>query len=395
MTTYFNYPSKELQDELREIAQKIVAPGKGILAADESGPTMGKRLQDIGVENTEDNRRAYRQLLFSTDPKLAENISGVILFHETLYQKADDGTPFAEILKKKGIILGIKVDEGVVPLFGSEDEVTTQGLDDLAARCAQYKKDGCDFAKWRCVLKIGKNTPSYQSILENANVLARYASICQSQRIVPIVEPEVLPDGDHDLDGAQKVTETVLAAVYKALSDHHVYLEGTLLKPNMVTAGQSAKKNTPEEIALTTVQALRRTVPAAVTGVTFLSGGQSEEEATVNLSAINNVPLIRPWALTFSYGRALQASVLRAWAGKKENIAAGQNELLKRAKANGEAACGNYTAGSVKGFAGKDTLHVDDHRPIPRPVRVFTCPAQFRRLPAMPTSLSPSTNTKS
>lgn len=266
MTTYFNYPSKELQDELREIAQKIVAPGKGILAADESGPTMGKRLQDIGVENTEDNRRAYRQLLFSTDPKLAENISGVILFHETLYQKADDGTPFAEILKKKGIILGIKVDKGVVPLFGSEDEVTTQGLDDLAARCAQYKKDGCDFAKWRCVLKIGKNTPSYQSILENANVLARYASICQSQRIVPIVEPEVLPDGDHDLDRAQKVTETVLAAVYKALSDHHVYLEGTLLKPNMVTAGQSAKKNTPEEIALATVQALRRTVPAAVTG---------------------------------------------------------------------------------------------------------------------------------
>ncbi|KMZ06037.1 uncharacterized protein Dsimw501_GD18141, isoform B [Drosophila simulans] len=395
MTTYFNYPSKELQDELRDIAQRIVAPGKGILAADESGPTMGKRLQDIGVENTEDNRRAYRQLLFSTDPKLAENISGVILFHETLYQKADDGTPFAEILKKKGIILGIKVDKGVVPLFGSEDEVTTQGLDDLAARCAQYKKDGCDFAKWRCVLKIGKNTPSYQSILENANVLARYASICQSQRIVPIVEPEVLPDGDHDLDRAQKVTETVLAAVYKALSDHHVYLEGTLLKPNMVTAGQSAKKNTPEEIALATVQALRRTVPAAVTGVTFLSGGQSEEEATVNLSAINNVPLIRPWALTFSYGRALQASVLRAWAGKKENIAAGQNELLKRAKANGEAACGNYEAGSVEGFAGKDTLHVDNHKPIPRPARVFTCPAQFRRLPAMPTSLSPSTNTKS
>eukprot|EP00099_Drosophila_melanogaster_P010225 NP_001262985.1 aldolase, isoform L [Drosophila melanogaster] len=362
MTTYFNYPSKELQDELREIAQKIVAPGKGILAADESGPTMGKRLQDIGVENTEDNRRAYRQLLFSTDPKLAENISGVILFHETLYQKADDGTPFAEILKKKGIILGIKVDKGVVPLFGSEDEVTTQGLDDLAARCAQYKKDGCDFAKWRCVLKIGKNTPSYQSILENANVLARYASICQSQRIVPIVEPEVLPDGDHDLDRAQKVTETVLAAVYKALSDHHVYLEGTLLKPNMVTAGQSAKKNTPEEIALATVQALRRTVPAAVTGVTFLSGGQSEEEATVNLSAINNVPLIRPWALTFSYGRALQASVLRAWAGKKENIAAGQNELLKRAKANSQACQGIYVPGSIPSFAGNANLFVAQHK---------------------------------
>ncbi|XP_030571785.1 fructose-bisphosphate aldolase isoform X4 [Drosophila novamexicana] len=332
MTTYFNYPSKELQEELRTIAQAIVAPGKGILAADESVSTMGKRLKDIGVENTDENRRAYRQLLFTSDDKLAENISGVILFDETVYQKADDGTTFIQCLRKKGIIPGIKVDTGVVPLMGSEDESTTQGLDDLAKRCAKYKKEGCDFAKWRCVLKIGKNTPSYQAILENANVLARYASICQSERIVPIVEPEVLPDGEHDLDRAQKVTETVLAAVYKALNDHHVYLEGTLLKPNMVTAGQGAKKNTPEEIALATVTALRRTVPSAVPGVTFLSGGQSEEEATVNLSAINNVPLTRPWALTFSYGRALQASVLRAWGGKKENVAAGQGELIKRAR---------------------------------------------------------------
>ncbi|KAL7730636.1 hypothetical protein ACLKA6_003414 [Drosophila palustris] len=360
MTTYFNYPSKELQEELKCIAQAIVAPGKGILAADESVSTMGKRLKDIGVENTDENRRAYRQLLFTTDDKLAENISGVILFDETLYQKADDGTPFVQLLKKKGIIPGIKVDKGVVPLFGSEDESTTQGLDDLAARCAKYKKEGCDFAKWRCVLKIGKNTPSYQSILENANVLARYASICQSERIVPIVEPEVLPDGDHDLDRAQKVTETVLAAVYKALNDHHVYLEGTLLKPNMVTAGQSAKvKNTPEEIGLATVQALRRTVPAAVPGVTFLSGGQSEEEASVNLSAINKVPLVRPWALTFSYGRALQASVLRAWGGKKENIGAGQNELLKRARANGEASLGKYVPGSAGTDSG--SLFIANH----------------------------------
>ncbi|XP_017849087.1 fructose-bisphosphate aldolase isoform X1 [Drosophila busckii] len=362
MTTYFNYPSKELQEELKSIAQAIVAPGKGILAADESVSTMGKRLKDIGVENTDDNRRAYRQLLFTTDDKLAENISGVILFHETLYQKADDGTPFVQLLKKKGIIPGIKVDSGVVPLMGSEDETTTQGLDNLAARCAQYKKDGCDFAKWRCVLKIGKNTPSYQSILENANVLARYASICQSERIVPIVEPEVLPDGDHDLDRAQKVTETVLAAVYKALNDHHVYLEGTLLKPNMVTAGQSAKKNTPEEIGLATVQALRRTVPSAVPGITFLSGGQSEEEATVNLSAINKVALLKPWALTFSYGRALQASVLKAWGGKKENVAAGQAELLKRARANSEATYGCYEPGSVQGAAGGTGQFVKDHR---------------------------------
>ncbi|CAH2236291.1 jg7054 [Pararge aegeria aegeria] len=324
--------------------------------------TMGKRLQDIGVENTEENRRKYRQLLFSTDPAISENISGVILFHETLYQKADDGTPLVALLEKRGIIPGIKVDKGVVPLFGSEDECTTQGLDDLAQRCAQYKKDGCHFAKWRCVLKIGRNTPSYQAIMENANVLARYASICQSQRIVPIVEPEVLPDGEHDLDRAQKVTEQVLAAVYKALSDHHVYLEGTLLKPNMVTAGQSCKKTyTPMDIGRATVTALLRTVPAAVPGVTFLSGGQSEEEASVNLNAINTVDLKRPWALTFSYGRALQASVLRAWAGKQENLLAGQQELLKRAKANGLAVRGKYEAGSIPSLASAKSNFIKSH----------------------------------
>jgi fructose-bisphosphate aldolase class I len=362
MTTYFNYPPKALQEELSRIARQIVCPGKGILAADESVSTMGKRLKDIGVENSEENRRQYRQLLFTTDPKLSENISGVILFHETLYQKADDGTPFVELLKKRGIIPGIKVDTGVVPLMGSEDECTTQGLDGLAERCAQYKKDGCDFAKWRCVLKIGKNIPSPQAIMENANVLARYASICQSQGIVPIVEPEVLPDGEHDLDRAQKVTETVLAAVYKALNDHHVYLEGTLLKPNMVTPGmQCPKRASPEEIACATVMALRRTVPPAVPGVTFLSGGQSEEEASVNLNAINKVPLCKPWALTFSYGRALQASVLRAWCGKKENVQAGQNELLKRARANGESAVGKYVPGSVAGAGADATLFVANH----------------------------------
>ncbi|XP_054280127.1 fructose-bisphosphate aldolase-like isoform X2 [Macrosteles quadrilineatus] len=363
MTTYFNYPPPELQEELKKIAQAIVAPGKGILAADESVGTCGSRLKDIGVENTEENRRLYRQLLFSTDPAIAEHISGVILFHETLYQKADDGTPLVDLLNKRGILLGIKVDKGVVPLFGSEDEVTTQGLDDLAQRCAQYKKDGCQFAKWRCVLKIGKNTPSYQAILENANVLARYASICQSQRIVPIVEPEVLVDGDHDIDRAQKVTETVLAAVYKALNDHHVYLEGTLLKPNMVTSGMSAaKKSTYEENARATVQALSRTMPAAVPGVTFLSGGQSEEDASVNLDAINKLQGIpKPWKLTFSYGRALQASVLKAWGGKPENVKAAQAELLKRAKANGEASLGKYEAGSIAGKAGDSSLFIKNH----------------------------------
>ncbi|CAG0920697.1 unnamed protein product [Notodromas monacha] len=362
MTTYFNYPPPEIQAELKQIAEAIVAPGKGILAADESTATCGKRFSGIGVENTEENRRLYRQLLFTADDAVTQNISGVILYHETLYQKTDDGTPFVEVLKKKNIIPGIKVDKGVVPLLGSEDECTTQGLDDLQQRCAQYKKDGCQFAKWRCVLKISKNTPSYQAILENANVLARYASICQSERIVPIVEPEVLPDGDHDVDRAQKVTETVLAAVYKALNDHHVYLEGTLLKPNMVTSGQSCpKKSTFLDNARATVLALSRTVPPAVTGVTFLSGGQSEEEATVNLNAINTIPLRKPWALTFSYGRALQASVLKAWGGKKENVPAAQQELIKRAKANGDAAQGKYAAGSCAGAAAGEGLFIKNH----------------------------------
>merc|ERR1712137_43311 len=362
MTTYFNYPPAALQEELRSIANAIVAPGKGILAADESTATIGKRFADIGVENTEENRRAYRELLFLSDAAVAENISGVILFHETLYQKAADGTPFPEILKSRGILPGIKVDQGVVNLFGSEDECTTQGLDDLNKRCAQYKKDGCQFAKWRCVLKINKNTPSYQAILENANVLARYASICQANGLVPIVEPEVLPDGDHELERAQKVTETVLAAVYKALNDHHVFLEGTLLKPNMVTCGQSCKtKYTPEQVAEATVTALQRTVPAAVAGVTFLSGGQSEEDASVHLNAINAHPGRKPWALTFSYGRALQASVLRAWGGKPENIKAAQEELRKRAKANGLASQAQYVAGSIPSFAADASLFIKQH----------------------------------
>lgn len=358
---HFSYLPVERQKELSDIAKAIVAPGKGILAADESTATIGKRFANIGVENTEDNRRKYRQLLFSSDKVLGENISGVILFHETLYQKADDGTPFTELLKQRGIIPGIKVDKGVVPLMGTEDESTTQGLDDLAQRCAQYKKDGCDFAKWRCVLKIGKNTPSPLGILENANVLARYASICQMNGLVPIVEPEVLPDGEHDLDRAQKVTEKVLAAVYKALSDHNIFLEGTLLKPNMVTAGQSCPiKYSPIDNARATVLALSRTVPPAVPGITFLSGGQSEEEATVNLDAINKFPGKKPWALTFSYGRALQASVLKAWGGKDDAVKAGQDELLKRAKANGDASLGKY-AGGVAGAAAADSLFIKDH----------------------------------
>lgn len=355
------YLTPKQEEELRNIANAIVAPGKGILAADESTGSIGKRFAPINVENSEENRRRYRDLLFSTDKSLAENISGVIMFHETFYQKTKDGTPFTKVLQDKGIIPGIKVDKGVVPLAGTEDECTTQGLDGLSERCAQYKKDGAQFAKWRCVLKIQQYTPSYQAMLENANVLARYASICQQNGLVPIVEPEVLPDGEHDLETAQKVTEQVLAFTYKALADHHVYLEGTLLKPNMVTAGMSCpKKFSKEDNARATILALSRTVPPAVPGVTFLSGGQSEEDATQNLNLINAIKGPKPWALTFSFGRALQASVLKVWEGKDENVAKAQAELVRRAKANGMAAVGKYQGG-LESAAGGQSLFVAQH----------------------------------
>uniref|UniRef100_A0A286ZWI1 Fructose-bisphosphate aldolase n=1 Tax=Sus scrofa TaxID=9823 RepID=A0A286ZWI1_PIG len=363
-----SYPalSAEQKKELSDIALRIVAPGKGILAADESVGSMAKRLSQIGVENTEENRRLYRQVLFSADDRVKKCIGGVIFFHETLYQKDDNGVPFVRTIQDKGIVVGIKVDKGVVPLAGTDGETTTQGLDGLSERCAQYKKDGADFAKWRCVLKISERTPSALAILENANVLARYASICQQvcvhNGIVPIVEPEILPDGDHDLKRCQYVTEKVLAAVYKALNDHHVYLEGTLLKPNMVTPGHACPiKYSPEEIAMATVTALRRTVPPAVPGVTFLSGGQSEEEASLNLNAINRCPLPRPWALTFSYGRALQASALNAWRGQQDNAGAATEEFIKRAEVNGLAAQGKYEGGGEDGGAAAQSLYIANH----------------------------------
>uniref|UniRef100_A0A286ZYX8 Fructose-bisphosphate aldolase n=1 Tax=Sus scrofa TaxID=9823 RepID=A0A286ZYX8_PIG len=331
------YPAltPEQKKELSDIAHRIVAPGKGILAADESTGSIAKRLQSIGTENTEENRRFYRQLLLTADDRVNPCIGGVILFHETLYQKADDGRPFPQVIKAKGGVVGIKVDKGVVPLAGTNGETTTQGLDGLSERCAQYKKDGADFAKWRCVLKIGEHTPSSLAIMENANVLARYASICQQ----------------------------VLAAVYKALSDHHIYLEGTLLKPNMVTPGHACtQKYSHEEIAMATVTALRRTVPPAVPGITFLSGGQSEEEASINLNAINKCPLLKPWALTFSYGRALQASALKAWGGKKENLKAAQEEYVKRALVRLGLACqGKYTPSGKAGAAASESLFISNH----------------------------------
>lgn len=347
--------------ELREIANAIVAPGKGILAADESTGTMGKRLSNIGVANEEENRRKYRQLLFTSGKEAFAHIGGVILFHETMYQKTDDGTPFVKLIRDYGSIVGIKVDKGVVPLAGTDDESTTQGLDDLQNRCMAYKKDGADFAKWRCVLKIGQGKPSQLAIIENANVLARYASICQQAGLVPIVEPEILVDGTHDLATCEAATERVLSYVYRALNEHNVYLEGSLLKPNMVTGGSSCEKTyTPYEVACATVTALQRTVPAAVPGITFLSGGQSEEDASVNLDAINKYPARKPWALSFSYGRALQASVLAAWKGADDNVEAAKTEFIKRAKANGLASLGDYK-GNLAGAAAGESLFVANH----------------------------------
>ncbi|XP_063061638.1 fructose-bisphosphate aldolase C-A [Engraulis encrasicolus] len=362
MAHQFPTLSTEQKKELHQIALRIVSPGKGILAADESVGSMGKRLNQIGVENSEENRRQYRQVLFTADERIDSCIGGVIFFHETLYQTADDGTEFVQMIKDKGITVGIKVDKGVVPLAGTNGETTSQGLDGLSERCAQYKKDGADFAKWRCVLKISNSNPSTLAITENANVLARYASICQQHGIVPIIEPEVLPDGEHDLKCCQFVTEKVLTAVYKAMFEHHVYLEGTLLKPNMVTPGHSClTKYTPQEVAMATVTALRRTVPPAVTGITFLSGGQSEEEASVHLSAINNCPLAKPWALTFSFGRALQASALKAWHGQKDNQVAATEEFIKRAQINSLASQGKYTGGDHSGGAAAQSNYISHY----------------------------------
>jgi fructose-bisphosphate aldolase, class I len=300
------------------------------------------QLSSIGVPNEEANRRDLREMLF-TSPDIEKCISGVILFEETLYQNASDGTPFVKMLKDKNIIPGIKVDKGVVPLGGTNGETETQGIDDLGKRCAKYYEQGARFAKWRAVLKIDQATgcPSELSVHQNAYGLARYAAICQENGLVPIVEPEILSDGSHGIDVCSAVTERVLAAVYKALADHHVLLEGTLLKPNMVLAGADGPSADVAEAAYLTVRALSRTVPAAVPGVVFLSGGQSEEEATAHLASMNQVESIhRPWALSFSFGRALQASALKAWGGKKENWEAGQQAFLARAKANSEATLG-------------------------------------------------------
>jgi len=363
MSRVFIAPVNQYLEEMIQTANAIVAPYKGILAADESTGTIAKRFKSIGVENTRENRREYRRLLFATKD-LNKYISSAILFEETLYETLDDGkTPLINLLKENNIIIGIKVDKGTKALLGTDDEQYTQGLTDLDQRCQAYYKQGARFAKWRAVVKIGPNAPSPFAIRETAYTLARYASICQANGLVPIVEPEILMDGDHDLATCQYWTEKVVSTCYYELVQQHVDLEATLLKPNMVCPGADCKtKYNHHDVAKATVRALQRTVPAAVPGITFLSGGQSEEEASVHLNALNADPLgKRPWRLTFSYGRALQASCLDAWRGKSENVAAAQAVLFKRAKANGEASMGEYSGDSNATGASTQSTYVKNY----------------------------------
>jgi len=348
--------------ELVANARAIVAPGKGILAADESTGTIGKRFEGIKVENIEENRRAYRELLFTSGEDFHKYISGVIMYEETLGQKTADGVPFVELLQKQGILPGIKVDKGLVTLPGTNNETDTTGLDGLAERCKKYYQQGARFAKWRNVINVSDKIPTELSVQANAFTLARYAVICQQNGLVPIVEPEVLMDGSHDLERALEVTTHVLATVYKALHDHHVFLEGTLLKPNMVLPGSdSGVKHVAIDIAIATVTALQRTVPAAVPGIVFLSGGQSEEEATLNLNAINALEGAKPWKLSFSYGRALQSSTLKSWKGDKANVEEAKKIFLVRAKANSEAQLGKY-AGGAGGASAAESLFQKNYK---------------------------------
>lgn len=330
--------------DLNAIARGIVANGRGVLAADESTGTIKKRFDSIGVENTEDHRRDYRELLFRTTGH-GQYTGGVILYDETLRQKAADGTPLVDLIRAENVAPGIKVDMGAKPLAGAEGETVTEGLDGLRERFAEYRQLGADFAKWRAVIAITDDIPSAYCIDTNAHALARYARLSQEAGIVPIVEPEVLMDGSHDLARCQQVTADTLDAVFNALYDQRVELEGILLKPNMVISGQSATNRADvQAVAAATVTTLKRAVPAAVPGIVFLSGGQTEIEATAHLDAMNRMgPL--PWALSFSYGRALQQSALKAWSGKPANVAAGQAAYLHRARMNALAARGEWEAG--------------------------------------------------
>ena len=340
-----------MSERLEDIAQAMVAPGKGILAADESSGTIKKRFDTIKVESTEDNRRDYRQMLFMSKAAMRRHISGVILFDETIRQTAANGKPLVELISATGAVPGIKVDAGAKDMAGHPGEKVTEGLDGLRERLKEYYKLGARFAKWRAVIDIADGLPTWGCVKANAHALARYAALCQEQKIVPIVEPEVLMDGpiaSHDINRCDEVTEWVLNTVFAELYDARVRLEGMVLKPNMVIAGKNARtKAKPDEVAERTVRCLKATVPASVPGIAFLSGGQSDIEATHHLSLMNALGPT-PWNLTFSYGRALQAAALKSWGGKPANVAKAQNAFAHRARMNGLAAKGKWTKASEK-----------------------------------------------
>jgi fructose-bisphosphate aldolase, class I len=330
--------------ELNKVAEAMVAPGRGILAADESTGTIKKRFDTLGVESTADTRRDYREMLFRTKEAMTRYISGVILYDETIRQNAKDGTPLVKLIAQAGALPGIKVDKGIKPLPNCPGEVVTEGLDGLGERLAEYRGLGAKFAKWRAVIDIGAGIPSYNCLSANAHALARYAALCQDEGIVPIVEPEVLMDGDHDIDRCYQITEWTLKTVFEQLYYARVALEGMVLKPNMVVPGKkSPKRASVEEVAEKTLRVLKACVPAAVPGIAFLSGGQSDEDATAHLDAINKMgPL--PWHVSFSYGRALQAAPQKTWSGKSENVAAAQRAFNHRAMMNSLAALGQWKA---------------------------------------------------
>jgi fructose-bisphosphate aldolase class I len=335
-------------DALNKIAVAMVQPGRGILAADESSGTIKKRFDAIGVESTEDTRRDYREMMFTAADAMTKYVSGVILYDETFWQKAKDGTPLVELIKRAGSIPGIKVDEGTQPLPFHPGETITVGLDKLAGRLAKYYEGGARFAKWRAVIDIAAGVPTHGGIHANAHALARYAALCQAAGIVPIVEPEVLMDGDHDIDTCARVTEWVLSKVFRELYFAGVALEGIVLKPNMVIAGKKcATQASVQEVAEKTITILKRTVPSAVPGIAYLSGGQSDAQATANLDAMNKIGGF-PWKMTFSYGRALQAAPQKAWSGKVENVKAAQAAFTHRARMNGLASLGQWSDGLEK-----------------------------------------------
>ncbi|WP_076865145.1 class I fructose-bisphosphate aldolase [Bradyrhizobium mercantei] len=339
--------------DLNKIALAMVTPGKGILAADESSGTIKKRFDAIKVDSTEDNRRDYREMLFRSQEAMSKYISGVILYDETIWQNAKDGTPLVKLIEQAGSIPGIKVDEGTQALPNCPGELVTVGLDKLAERLKKYYERGARFAKWRAVIDIGSSAgsrgiPTMTAIRVNAHALARYAALCQAAQIVPIVEPEVLMDGDHDIDRCYEVTQRVLNRTFQELRVQRVALEGMILKPNMAISGKKCPKQASvQEVAEKTIRLLKSCVPAAVPGIAFLSGGQSDEEATAHLDAMNKIGHL-PWRLTFSYGRALQAAPQKAWSGKADNVPAGQRAFSHRARMNGLASTGNWEAGLEK-----------------------------------------------